>query len=263
MRLLLLCNTSALMQFAKFLPSSCGSLLRLTGACIFCLTVLGVGLETCSIVNASEPIRLTLDGELVVEQITLPPAPPLDEVLGLESGDPVSLIFDFDSSILVAPGLPGQPQFGILELDRFEVQIGSLNFQADTPVNFDVDASVSEIGNSGINFTANLFGALTETNQSDLTLGVITALPTVISFQTSDIGVNGLSRFPTGLSGADVISDFSGSLSLFQPGTGGSNLLRIDLTDVTVTTIPEPSSAALMFVSLMAVATGRRRRANR
>ena len=247
------------MQVSKFLPSSSGSILRLIGACVFCAAVFGVGLAPCSNVDASEPIRLTLDGELVVEQFILPPGPPLEEVLGLESGDAVSLIFDFDSSILLAPGLPGQPQFGVLDLDRFEAQIGSLNFQANAPINFDVEVSISEVGNSGIFFSAALFGGLSETNQSDLMLGVLTALPSLISFQTGDIGVNGLSRFPTDLSGADVTSDVSGVLGLFQPGTDGSNALGINLTDVTVSTIPEPSSAALVLVSLMAVATGRRR----
>jgi len=85
-----------------------------------------------------------------------------------------------------------------------------------------------------------------------------TALPTLLNIQTGDIGVNGLGRFPLGLSGTDVTSFFSGSLILSQ-GEDVSNILRFDLTDVTVSPVPEPSTAALMLVSFIGLATRRRR----
>jgi hypothetical protein len=251
------------MNVSKFRLSKNSVITSLTRSCVFYAAVLGLALALDCSAQASEPIRLTLDGELVIEPGFVPPLePPLEEVLGLGSGDPFSLIFEFDSSILVAPGLPGQPQSGVLDLDRLAVQIGGLNFEADPLDFFGGEITVFENGNSGIDFFSTIpLGGILQTTQSDIRLAAVTAVPILIDFQTADIGVNGLGRFPSDLSGSDIASFTSGSLGLFQAGSGepSSNILSINLTDVTVSAIPEPSLGALMLFSLTAMATRRRR----
>jgi len=238
----------------------CPSIIGLVRSCVCCVAAAGLISNSASVLHASDQLRLTISGGLIVGQLAVPPGPTLDETLGLSAGDAVSLIFDFDSSILIAPGLPGAPQFGAIDLDRFEAQIGALNFQGDST---NVGVEVFELGNSGLNFIANLFGDLPETTQSDLSLSSFNSAQTLFSLETGDIPGFFFSsgRFPDNLSTANIDFDrfVSGSLSLSQPGSDFSNALGIDLTSVTVTSVPEPSSIVIMLITVIASATRRRR----
>ena len=235
------------MNVSKTSPSRAAFIPRLAQSCFFIFATLGFVFAIDSVAYASDPVTLTVDAMAF-------PGPP---VLGLQTGDPITVIFEFDSTTLASPGLP--PGSGAINFDSVEVQVGGLTFELADPLNAAVPGSVLPAGNSGFIFNADLSGVLQETNQNDLTLGPITALPTLVSFQTGDIGVNDLSRFPTAFSGDDVINSFGGAIFSISDANENLASFSIEIVDVTVSTVPEPSSATLMLVSFVVLTTRRRR----
>ena len=196
-----------------------------------CFVYVIVLVAAVSVAQASDSLRLTMEGQLLIDDIPIVPGPPLDEVLGLQVGDPVVLTFEFDSTI---------PPDGRLNLQKVEADIGVLNFQTERLMNVLVRALPT--GNSGISFNV-LFLDFQESSQNNINLVPITAIPLLIDFETVDIGADP-NGFPADLSFADISAFSSGTLGLLEDDDIGvvissSNILRIDLTNVTVTAIPD------------------------
>lgn len=196
-----------------------------------CCVYVIVLVAAVSVAQASDSLRLTMEGQLLIDDFPIAPDPPLDEVLGLQVGDPVVLTFEFDSTI---------PPDGRLNLQKVEADIGVLNFQPERLMNVLVRALPT--GNSGISFNV-LFITFQESSQNHINLLPISALPLLIDFETGDIGADPNS-FPADLSFADISVFQSGVLGLVEDENIGdvissSNFLRIDLTNVTVTAIPD------------------------
>ncbi len=193
----------------------------------------------------ADPLQLILEGELVLD----PPTDPDAVAFDLENGDPVQLLFNFDSAL----------QNGMTSIETIEFQINGQDFllPADqTLANSFLSVSQGEFSIDGL--TNSLSGNL---NGVDLNLFVFTAFPLVANFSTDVIDAD-TAPFPVDLEFSDINSSASGVFQLTTGGFGNADgaLFTVNFTDLTVTTIPEPATAVFALMGFVGATVARRRR---
>lgn len=214
--------------------------------------LLGVVFLSHSPANAFAEFQLSLDGELVIEPFNVPPTPALEEVFGLQNGDPFNFSFNFDPTALV--GVQDSDFFSGFNVNSFEVELGSLRFVDEPSRDFFLLAT--PVGDSGFNLSFD--GAFLQESESDnIQLGLYSALNTFFSFQTGDIGAD-LSQLPSDLSIADITSFSSGTFGLFGQNGDFSNVLLLNPTGISVTAVPEPSSGVVLAIATLVLIRRRR-----
>ena len=189
-------------------------------------------------------VQVTFESELVGF-----PVGPEFQVFGLTDGDRLDFVLTFDFPTAQ----------GLLDLQNFEILLGDLTFVSDPAFSgLAANATVSPRGNSGLTFAAFQTGSFVELNQG-FRLFPETATGFFFISDTTDIGTD-LSQFPTNFTSADIVRFDPGVFGLSQDG--GPDVRGIstsNLTGLTITTVPEPSSM-LLLVSLAGLVGVRRRR---
>ena len=231
---------------------------------LFALLVFAHWATAVPVATASDTLQLILEGEIALDFFE--PGGPSPDDLGLRNGDLVQFLFEFDSEL--QPFFPGGNETGS-PIQRYEARINGQDFLPPADGGF-VGQPLGEIRarqtvGTGVAYDIDQFSGLTGSlNGIDLNFGVITALNLVASFETDDLG-GGLSSFPRDLEFSDLVSSQSGFFGLSPVGGGGIGFggtgvsLSVNFTDLSVNTVPEPTSAVLWFFGLAGVAMRRQR----
>jgi hypothetical protein len=182
---------------------------------------------------AGQSIQLVLDGALEIRQS------PNFEALGLEEGDPVRFIVEFD---------PASPTG---KVDRLLIQLDGTTFTNSTNWEYGDVFRLASSPDTGFEFSVvsgDIFHGAR--NGFDLSLFTVSAVQIAFELQSDEFSTS--AGFPLDLTFEDLNRFNSGFFDLFaEPFRHEvTHIFTVEFSDLSVRVIPEPTAAALILSAL-------------
>jgi hypothetical protein len=181
-----------------------------------------------------QAIQLVLDGSLEIRQS------PNFEALGLEEGDPVRFIVEFD---------PASPTG---KVDRLEIQLDGTTFTNSTNWEYGDAFRLASSPDTGFEFSV-VSGDIFHGARSGIDLGLFTASAVQLAFELQSDEFSTSGGFPLDLMFEDLSRIDSGFFDLYAEPPLRGGIFTVEFSDLSVRVIPEPTAAALILSALATV----------